>query len=209
MTKTTELFVLTTGKSVKRDRSGGLYTMQTRLRRASDYKDILGKVVLTRNRAETLITQVGRFADTILGAQVGRFADTILRVQGVFPEDAIFEVRENSDRTEGRGTMETVAFFDSFEAAFDVARGRGVMGAGDGEIFLHANGSKSGRVFSSKAEFDSCVGVGATAPNGERLYSRHGLAGKYFHITANITEEERVACDPHYAEYLRLRAIFG
>ena len=45
-----------------------------------------------------------------------------------------FEVFQNSDMTEGRGPMKAVGQFTTLEAAVEDAKGRGVMGFGDGEV---------------------------------------------------------------------------
>lgn len=46
----------------------------------------------------------------------------------------VFAAQENTDLTEGRGLMRTVALFASAEDAGKAIKGRGVMGAGDGKV---------------------------------------------------------------------------
>ena len=45
-----------------------------------------------------------------------------------------FEVLQNSDQTEGRGPMKAVGQFKELKDAVEDAKGRGVMGIGDGEV---------------------------------------------------------------------------
>lgn len=198
--KTPTLYVVAFNGDVRTDPAGNLYTTQALSHAPGAPRDVLGRAVLTREEADTLVSENVR-------------GDTVLEVEGMFPDDAIFEVQENTDKTEGRGSMRTVAYFNSFEAAFEVAKGRGVMGAGDGDILIHSMSSTFGpHVFSSKEEFEA---VDTTVESwtdamGSRVYSSYfGLSGEYFSITKNLTQEERKQQDPRYAQYLELKAIYG
>lgn len=48
----------------------------------------------------------------------------------------LFEAAHNSDQTEGRGHMVGFAWFDTLDQALEATRGHGVMGQGDGDVFL-------------------------------------------------------------------------
>lgn len=197
MTKSTVLFVTANSRSVRLDRQGNLYTTQA-LTSNGKYRDVLGFASFDQEAIAKHLKSVP-------------VHDVVLQVRGTFPEDAVFEVQENSDQTEGRGPMRSVGFFDSFEAAFEVAAGRGCMGTGSGDIFIHNSDSDRRRVYSSKAEFESFRDDdSARDKKGERIYSSYfGLSGKYFHIRENLTDTAKAEVDPEFAEYKRLQAIYG
>lgn len=194
--KTVSMLVVTLGASVRRDIDGVPYTRQTTTHRGGT-RDVLGHAALD----EAGVAKI-KERQTML--------DTVLNVEGEFPDDAVFEVQENSDQNEGRGPMRTVGFFDNFSAAFEVAKGRGVMGGGDGDILMHSASSGARRVFSTKEAFEA-AGGGDLMPNpGERVYSSYfGLNGAYFKVVKNRTEEERIEADPEYAEFIRLQKKYG
>jgi hypothetical protein len=48
----------------------------------------------------------------------------------------VYAAKENADKTEGRGPDIVIANFNHLDDAVAVVKGRGVMGSGDGEVFL-------------------------------------------------------------------------
>lgn len=46
----------------------------------------------------------------------------------------IYVVKQNTDLTEGRGSMRPIGYFDDLEDAVAFAQGKGVMGVGPGEV---------------------------------------------------------------------------
>ena len=59
----------------------------------------------------------------------------------------IYRAEKNSDLTEGRGLMTTIAYFRKKEDAQQAAKGWGVMGVGDGDV-------RSIEVFASFKEYE-------------------------------------------------------
>lgn len=59
----------------------------------------------------------------------------------------VYAAQENEDTTEGKGRMRTVALFDTKDAALACAKGRGVMGVGDGDVTVV-------QVFSSMRDYE-------------------------------------------------------
>lgn len=109
----------------------------------------------------------------------------------------IYEATQNSDLTEGKGGMVTIAFFDNLEEAVNCVKGRGVMGVGDGEVFeivIHSKVpdlNKYGRETKNK------------------IYGyRKDLTGKWGYGYVDNREQEKIRNDPDYQTYLQLKRKF-
>lgn len=106
----------------------------------------------------------------------------------------IYIARENSDLTEGRGHMRDVGYFEVVDHAVAFAKGRGVMGVGDGEV--------------DRVEtFENC---GEEAGRRTRIYGYRkkpdGTWGYGYMDCRDVPDPKK---NPEYAEYLRLKEKFG
>lgn len=103
----------------------------------------------------------------------------------------IYETLQNTDLTEGRGIMKTVSTWMVLEDAVEDAKGRGVMGVGDGDVeevaFIRTNESK-------------------LLVKRERVYGyRKDPNGKW---GSGYVDNREFLDDPDYAEYIRLKNKF-
>lgn len=108
----------------------------------------------------------------------------------------VYEAQENSDSTEGRGPMRTIAIFTNLEEAVKAVKGRGVMGVGDGEVLetdVYENAedmAENGRLYASRKR----VYGYRTRPDGKRDYG--------------YLDFRDLNSDPEYVEYMRLKKKF-
>lgn len=147
---------------------------------ANTYRRIKGDPALTRAEAESLL---GGWNQN----------DQVFEVVGTLPDFALYQVKQNSDMDEGRGAMRVVGSYGTFEDAFRNAQGRGVMGVGNGDIVIRSSNVDT------------------------NIYSgTFGLNGDYFKVVTRApvikkvrAQAEDKTAHPEYAEYLRLKEIFG
>lgn len=105
-----------------------------------------------------------------------------------------YEVMQNSDQTEGRGPMRVVNNFFKLEDAVEDARGRGVMGVGDGEVME----------VSITVNNDDTVSVDRVKVYGYR----RGRDGRWTSGYIDLRDQPDRSKDPEYREYLRLQRKF-
>lgn len=105
-----------------------------------------------------------------------------------------FEVMQNRDQIEGRGPMEAVSHFSELEAAVKDAKGRGVMGYGDGEVFEVI------------VEF---LPEGKVKMGREEVYGyRKSRDGTWGYGYMDLRDDPDPQVDRDYAQYLRLKERF-
>lgn len=105
-----------------------------------------------------------------------------------------YEVMQNSDQTEGRGPMKLVGNHYKLEAAIQDAKGRGVMGYGDGEVIE----------VSITVNNDDTITV-----ERHKVYGyRQGRDGKWGYGYMDLRDEPDPRTNAEYANYLRLRKKF-
>lgn len=108
----------------------------------------------------------------------------------------VYEAQENSDQTEGRGPMRTIAIFTTLEQAVKAVKGRGVMGVGDGEVletdvYERAEDiAENGRLYASRRR----VYGYRKRPDGKSDYG--------------YLDFRDLTADPEYAKYLELKKKF-
>lgn len=105
-----------------------------------------------------------------------------------------YEVMQNADLTEGRGPMRLVGNFYTLEKAVQDAKGRGVMGVGDGEVVE----------VSITLNNDDTVSVERKQAYGYRQRRN----GKWGYGYTDLRDEPDPRTDPDYANYLRLKKRF-
>lgn len=113
----------------------------------------------------------------------------------------IYIATENADRTEGRGPMKEIGYYTNEEAAIAAVRGRGVMGAGDGEVI--------------KVQVHDEFQVDPHHPRRGlaqfypiRIWGyRQGWDGKWGY--GYIDNRDAPVNDPEYQTYVRLKKKFG
>lgn len=125
--------------------------------------------------------------------------------------DTRFLVKRNSDLTEGRGGMVTVGVYDDLLEAVEASKGLGVMGVGDGEVYV--------LITPKLHKVEDRFGRPLTTPTEEKVYGRRydgsGTRAKweegyvYAHPAVIATGIRRpVEEDPEYQDYLRLQKKF-
>lgn len=114
--------------------------------------------------------------------------------KGLTPVLTYYITRQNSDLTEGRGPMRDVSFWDNENDAYLDAKGRGVMGVGDGEV-LKVTVCK---IEDNPGEFKFLV---------ELVYG-YGKAWDGKWRTTWMDHRDAPENDPEYNEYRRLKAKF-
>lgn len=109
----------------------------------------------------------------------------------------IYEVSQNSDMTEGKGQMRPIAYFDDLLFAVEHAKGRGVMGVGDGEVnelIIHNS-------------IDDLNNKGRETKI--KIYGyRKDLSGNWGYGFVDNREYIELQKDPEYSEYVRLKKKF-
>lgn len=118
----------------------------------------------------------------------------------------IYIVARNSDLTEGRGGDVPFAAFATEEAALATAKGQGVMGQGDGSIYVlkselelmtTLNAANEGRITHTKSWMNLVT----------RVYGyRKNWLGKWDYGWLDLRDAP--SKDPEYAEYQRLQKKF-
>lgn len=103
----------------------------------------------------------------------------------------LYIATENSDLTEGRGHTVVKGIHVDPQDAVKAVLGHGVMGAGDGDVYVVelTNGSWNGNLFQNKYYG----------------YRKRGSQWGYGYVNV----EDDPAPDPEYLEYLRLQKKFG
>lgn len=108
----------------------------------------------------------------------------------------VYEAQQNSDLTEGRGSMTTIAIFTNLEEAVKAVKGRGVMGVGDGEVL-------ETKVYESAQDIDD---NGRLYASRIRVYGyRQRPDGKW---DTGYLDFRDLNGDPEYVEYMRLKKKF-
>lgn len=129
----------------------------------------------------------------------------------------VYAATHNRDMTEGRGPMVIFAYFDNEAAALEAVRGQGVMGVGDGEVYLVEPPKTYSSFQQYKAECknrpkpgsSSMVNLGVVSGDNFKLVYgyRKGWDGKWgYGWTDN---RDAPTSDPEYKEFLRLSAKFA
>lgn len=116
---------------------------------------------------------------------------------------SVFASMVNSDQTEGRGSMRAISFWDDANSAYEVVRGEGVMGVGDGDVYTYTfwacdadgTGETCHRILRRK----NAVYDGAVARGGKRLG---------FGPDGWIPDYSPLLNDPDYKTYLKLKEKF-
>lgn len=115
----------------------------------------------------------------------------------------LYVVKQNSDLTEGRGSMRPIGYFDDIEDAVAFAQGKGVMGSGPGEVYQI-------KVLAKGEWTPGPLKAGNRKPFEEvQVYGyRKGRNGNYGYGYVDLRDQPDPKNDPEYSEYLRLRKKF-
>lgn len=115
----------------------------------------------------------------------------------------VYAAKQNSDLTEGRGAMVTIALLSDEQEAVKLVQGRGVMGVGPGEVYKVL-------VYPTAADVTAVlrdVKYGLAYKGEEKVYGyRRDLAGHWGY--GYVDNRDAPTNDPEYAEYLRLEEKF-
>lgn len=111
----------------------------------------------------------------------------------------VYAIKENTDQTEGKGQMVIRDILATEEEAIRAAKGRGVMGAGDGEVWRL-------RVWDTAAELKTAFRAGS-ARAVQIWGSRRTVGGKWGYGYVD-GRDDPAKQDAEFAEYARLKKKF-
>jgi len=107
----------------------------------------------------------------------------------------IYAAKQNTDTTEGKGWMKTFAYFQNPEDAVEAVKGRGVMGAGDGEVY-EVTVSKTLEEWNEHGPYKET-----------KIYGYHkSITGRW--RDGWVDDRDLPHTDPEFAEYVRLKKKF-